>query len=165
MRLFSLPASVRLLALLLAGLFQLHATAAQGVQTGDIRGVVTDATGGVVPGATITFMSPALQGVRSATTDRQGGYIVRGLPPGTYTASYALTGFGTAERTIEVPLGAVVQVDVTLTAAQVTEQVNVVAQADSIVRQPQVSTNITKETVDVLPIGRTPFGKIGRAHV
>ena len=158
MRLFSPPASVPLLALLLVGLFQLHAAAAQGVQTGDIRGTVTDATGGVVPGATIAVTSAVLQGARSSTTDRQGGYIVRGLPPGTYTATYALTGFATTERTIEVPLGFVVQVNITLTAAPITEQVNVVAQADSILRQPQVSTNITKETVDMLPIGRTPFG-------
>ena len=44
------------------------------------------------------------------------------------------------------------------TAAPVTEQVTVVGEADSVVRQPQVSSNITKDTVDLLPIGRSPFG-------
>jgi len=131
---------------------------AQGVQTGDIRGVVTDGTGAVVPAVTITITSPSLQGARLTSTDRQGGYIVRGLPPGTYTAVFSLTGFATAERTIDVPLGSVVDVDVTLETAPVTEQVTVVGQAESAVRRPQVAVNITKDMVDLLPIGRSPFG-------
>jgi hypothetical protein len=131
---------------------------AQGVQTGDIRGVVTDGTGAVVPDVAITITSPSLQGARTTSTDRQGGYIFRGLPPGTYTAGFSFTGFAPAERTIDVPLGSVVDVDVTLATAQVTEQVTVVAEADSAVRQPQIAVNITKDVVDLLPIGRSPFG-------
>ncbi len=158
MGLFGCTALVLVGVLALAGLCPLDAAAAQGVQTGEVRGVVTDATGAVVPGVTVTVTSPALQGARSTTTDRQGGYIVRGLPPGTYTATFRLTGFATAERSIEVPLGSVVDVDISLTAAQVTEQVTVVGQGASVIQQPQVSVNITKEMVDLLPIGRTPFG-------
>ena len=131
---------------------------AQGVQTGDIRGMVNDGTGAVVPDVAITMTSPSLQGARITSTDRQGGYIFRGLPPGTYTAVFSFTGFAPAERTIEVPLGSVVDVDVTLATAQVTEQVTVVAEADSAVRQPQIAVNITKDVVDLLPIGRSPFG-------
>jgi hypothetical protein len=131
---------------------------AQGVQTGDIRGVVTDATGAVVPAVTITMTSPSLQGSRVTSTGSQGGYILRGLPPGTYTAVFSLGGFATTERTIDVPLGSVVDVDVTLATASVAEQVTVVGQAESVVRQPQVAVNITKDEVDLLPIGRSPFG-------
>jgi hypothetical protein len=149
-----LPAAALLLAL--AGSVRPGPALAQGVQTGEVRGVVTDATGAVVPGVTVTVLSPALQGERSTTTDRQGGYIVRGLPPGIYTATFSLTGFATAERSVEVPLGSVVDVDISLTAAQVTEQVTVVGQEASVIQQPQVSVNITKEMVDLLPIGRTP---------
>lgn len=144
--------------LVVAAFNQTGAAAAQGVQTGDIRGVITDGTGAVVPGVTITVTSPSLQGARVTSTDRQGGYILRGLPPGTYSAVFSLAGFATAERTIEVPLGSVVEVDVTLATAPVTEQVTVVAQAESVVRQPQVAVNITKDVVDLLPIGRSPFG-------
>jgi hypothetical protein len=156
----SMPGSVGarwILAIVLAVALPLRLDA-QGVQTGDIRGVVTDATGAVVPAVTISITSPSLQGTRVTSTDRQGGYILRGLPPGTYTAVFSLTGFATAERTIEVPLGSVVDVDVTLAAATVTEAVTVVAEAESAVRQPQVAVNITKDTVDLLPIGRSPFG-------
>ena len=139
-------------------LFAPSSARAQGIQTGDIRGVVTDGTGAVVPAVTITMASPALQGVRSTITDRQGGYIVRGLPPGSYTAIFMFPGFASVERTIEVPLGSLVEVDVTLAAAAVAEEVTVVGEAESVVRQPQVAGNLTKEMVDVLPIGRSPFG-------
>ena len=131
---------------------------AQGVQTGDIRGVVTDGTGAVVPAVTIVVTSPALQGARATSSDRQGGYILRGLPPGTYTAVFSLAGFATAERTIDVPLGSVVEVDITLATAPITEEVTVVGEGQSVVRQPQVAVNITKDMVDLLPIGRSPFG-------
>jgi carboxypeptidase family protein len=131
---------------------------AQGVQGGEIRGLVTDSTGAVAVGATVTLGSPAMQGDRSVTTDRQGAYIVRALPPGRYTATFALPGFTTVQRTIELSLGAAIDVSVTLAAGAVTEEVTVVGLIENAVRSPQVSVSMTKEMVDPLPIGRSPFG-------
>ena len=133
------------------------ARAGQGVQTGEIRGVLTDASGAVIPGVTVVVTSAVLQGARSVTTDAHGGYTLRGLPPGTYAASFSLSGFSPIERSVEVSLGSVADVDVTLTAAPITEEVVVVGQADSVVRQTQVSTTMTKDTLDLLPLGRTPY--------
>jgi hypothetical protein len=135
-----------------------HAVVAQGVQTGEMRGSVTDVTGGLVPGVTVEIASPVLQGTRSTTTDLQGGYIFRGLPPGTYAATFSLAGFTTVERMVEVPLGSVAEVSVTLTAGAVVERVTVVGQAESLIQQTQVGVNMTKDLIDVLPIGRTPYG-------
>jgi hypothetical protein len=50
--------------------------AAQGNPTGTISGHVADQAGLAVPGATVTAASPALQGVRTATTSENGDYIV-----------------------------------------------------------------------------------------
>ncbi|NOT24812.1 MAG: TonB-dependent receptor [Acidobacteria bacterium] len=150
--------SVILLVLLLTIPPSIRGTAAaQGVQTGEMRGVVTDASGAVVPGVTVVVTSAVLQGARSVTTDARGGYNFRGLPPGTYATSFSLLGFSSVERSVEVPLGSVADVDVALTAAPIAEEVLVVGQADSVVRQTQVSTTITKDTLDLLPLGRTPY--------
>ncbi|MBM3818725.1 MAG: hypothetical protein FJW14_06870 [Acidimicrobiia bacterium] len=142
----------------LAVILAAGAAAAQGIQTGEIKGVVTDTTGALVPEVTVTLVSPALQGVRSTSTDGQGAYVFRGLAPGTHEVSFMRAGFANAVRTIDLPLGSVVAIDVALAPGQVTEEVVVSGPVESAVQQTQVSVNITKDMVDLLPIGRTPFG-------
>src|SRR3954470_16259801 len=71
---------------------------AQGVQTGTITGTVKSADGLSLPGATVTATSPALQGQRSATTDVNGVYLIRGLPAGTYTVAFEMPSFTSAKK-------------------------------------------------------------------
>ena len=66
---------------------------AQGRQTGTLRGTAQDSTAAVLPGVTVTVTSDALQGSRTTVTDLNGNYEIIGLPPGQYTASFALQGF------------------------------------------------------------------------
>ncbi|HEY7514290.1 MAG TPA: carboxypeptidase-like regulatory domain-containing protein, partial [Vicinamibacteria bacterium] len=54
---------------------------AQGTQTGVITGIVKATDGAALPGVTVTLSSPALQGVRTITSDATGAYHFRGLPP------------------------------------------------------------------------------------
>src|SRR4030095_16665063 len=68
---------------------------AQGVQTGTIRGTVTDQQDLAVPGVTVTATSPALQGPRSTVTDKEGLFALRALPPGEYEVKFELSGFAT----------------------------------------------------------------------
>src|SRR5262245_46735899 len=67
--------------------------AAQGVQTGTIRGVVHDEQGLAVPGVTVSVASPALQTPRANVTDASGAYVFPNLPPGEYTVTFELSGF------------------------------------------------------------------------
>src|SRR5438132_10386100 len=64
-----------------------------------IVGQVTDESGGVLPGVTVTAASPALQ-VREvvAVTDGRGEYRLTPLPIGTYTLVFTLSGFQTVRR-------------------------------------------------------------------
>ena len=63
-----------------------------------ITGVVRDASGAVLPGVTVEAASPALiEKVRSTVTDAQGRYRIVDLRPGTYTVTFALTGFTTSK--------------------------------------------------------------------
>ena len=50
--------------------------------TGTIRGTVTDPTGAVVQGATVTVKQSETDLSRTATTDRNGSYVVLELPIG-----------------------------------------------------------------------------------
>ena len=101
---------------------------AQGVQTGTIRGLVKDQQDLAVPGVTVTATSPALQGPRSAVTDREGLYVFRALPPGNYQLDFELAGFATLMRNVAVPLGSVIETNVSMRAAGVAESVQVTAE-------------------------------------
>ena len=64
-----------------------------------ILGVVTDPSGAVVPGASVTITQPATGRTNMATTSSGGTYEVRYLFPGEYTVEASATGFGTERRT------------------------------------------------------------------
>src|SRR6187455_3311226 len=71
------------------------ANAGQGAASAaGIIGQITDGTGAILPGVTVTATSPALQ-VPSVTavTDAQGEYRLSPLPIGVYTVVYELAGF------------------------------------------------------------------------
>src|SRR5262245_44178944 len=119
----------RLILVTVASLFLAGTALAQGVQTGTLRGVVTDQQDRPVPGATVTVTSDALIGPRTTVSDAQGNYALTALPPGTYEMKVELAGFATAARSVVISLGLVVQQDATLRAGGVVERVEVVATA------------------------------------
>src|SRR5262245_25208179 len=131
---------------------------AQGVQTGTIRGTVHDEQGLAVPGVTVSVTSPALQTPRSAVTDTTGGYVFPNLPPGEYTVTFELSGFAQIKRTTTVPLGLVIEQNVTMKAAGVAESVQVVAEAPAPIATSVVGTNIKHEEIEQLATPRTLQG-------
>ncbi len=67
-------------------------------ELGSVKGYVTDESGGVLPGVSVTVSSPALMGVRTAVTDGEGFYRLLNLPPGEYLLTAELQGFSRAQR-------------------------------------------------------------------
>ena len=65
---------------------------------GRIAGVVTDESGAIVPGVTITAASPALIQPQTTTSGSDGNYRFPALPSGLYTITYTLQGFQTVRR-------------------------------------------------------------------
>src|SRR5690242_9325404 len=66
--------------------------------TAGIQGVVRDASGGTVAGATVEVSSPALLGSRKVQTDEGGNYRIAALPPGNYTMTVTAKGFRTSRQ-------------------------------------------------------------------
>src|SRR5262245_65398225 len=64
-----------------------------------IVGTARDASGAVLPGVTVEASSPALiEKTRSVVTNGVGQYSIEDLRPGTYTVTFALSGFTTVRR-------------------------------------------------------------------
>src|SRR6266852_8900497 len=64
-----------------------------------IVGTVKDASGAVLPGVTVEASSPALiEKTRSVVSNGVGQYSIENLRPGTYTVTFALTGFSSVKR-------------------------------------------------------------------
>jgi outer membrane receptor protein involved in Fe transport len=129
---------------------------AQGLQTGIITGTVTTDDGLALPGAEVTVTSPSLQGSRSATTDVNGNFVIRGLPPGDYEVIYALQGMATKTQRTVVALGRTTTLDAVMSVAAVTETVSVVAEASPVISNPAVAANYKATEINLLPSGRTP---------
>ena len=72
----------------------LPVSAAAQLTTADIVGRVTDSSGGILPGATVTIENVGTHDIRTAPTSGSGDYVFTLLPIGTYTVKIELQGFG-----------------------------------------------------------------------
>jgi carboxypeptidase family protein/TonB-dependent receptor-like protein len=139
---------------LLSALAVLIAAPAFAQTTATLIGSVTS-DGAPLPGATITISSPALQGVRTTASGPNGDYSFAALPPGRYDVTFELQGLSTVKQTVALRLAETTRADADLKVAKVAESITVTASAPSILETPQVSTSLTKEQIDALPVGRT----------
>ncbi|HLJ74172.1 MAG TPA: carboxypeptidase regulatory-like domain-containing protein, partial [Thermoanaerobaculia bacterium] len=129
---------------------------AQGVQTATLQGTVTDQSGGALPGVTVSVKSPALMGERTAVTTSSGAYLLPGLPPGNYSVTFTLAGMQDETVTKALPLGLTTVVDAKMRLASVAAAITVTANAPTVLENSTVGANIKADTVQALPIGRTP---------
>ena len=131
---------------------------AQGVQTGTLRGTVTDPSGKGVAAVEVILSSPDLQERMTTATDANGRYVFTRLPAGTYTAEFRARGSELTKRQVDVPLGGETAIDVRLQLT--TQEARVVVVAPEVATSI-VGTNLKYKEVDDLAMLRTPTS-IGR---
>jgi hypothetical protein len=131
--------------------------AGQAQTTGSIVGRVTDESGAVLPGVTVTATSPAMQVPEvTVTTDAQGDYRLAPLPIGTYQVQYTLPGFQTIRReNLRLTAGFVARVDVALKVGALEESITVSATPTIDVQSSGPTTVLTKETLEIVPSSRS----------
>ena len=132
--------------------------AAAFAQSSSIAGVVTDATGAVLPGVTVEATSPALiEGSRSVTTDGSGRYAIVELRPGTFTITFTLAGFASVKRDgIELGAGFAANVNAQLRVGGVEETITVSGESPVVDVQNVVKQSlISKDIIDAIPTGKS----------
>lgn len=147
------PATRRILQILLAGVF--FAAAGLHAQTfGEITGLVTDSSGAVMSGATITLTNVSTNGVRQAVSTGAGLYSFPSVPPGHYSLKTEAAGFKTAvSESFEIQVQQTVRLDVVLQVGQTSEKVEVAANVALLQAETAtLGTVIENETVTELPL-------------
>jgi hypothetical protein len=148
-----------LAAALALGLALPSSSAAQGggaSSTGTIQGRVSDTSGAVLPGVTVTATSPSMIGTQSQVTSENGSYRFPAVPPGVYELSFELAGFNTMKRGgVEISLGFTANVNAELAVATLQETVTVSGQSPVIdTTATRVQQNFKLEQLNTIPNGR-----------
>ncbi len=130
---------------------------AQERTTGTITGELKDASGGVLPGATVVITNPANGRIYTAVTDGAGMYRLD-VDPGTYTVRYEMSGFARQETPqVLVESGRVLALNATMKVGNMSEAVQVTAESAPLidVRGTMISHNVQAEEFDRLPKTRS----------
>ena len=128
----------------------------QGTQTASVTLDAIDSDKAPMAGVTVRLISPKLQGVRTGITDKDGRYVARLLPPGTYSIELIKEGFQTIKISQTIGIDQNFQPRVTMQKSAQTTVV-VTASASPAIDKTDVksATNYNMETIDRLPSGRT----------
>ena len=149
---------------LLVSAWLLPAAAAAQAVTGTILGLITDSTGAVMPGTTVTLTNTGTGLVRVVTTDSNGEFTAPSLPTGTYAVKAELSGFKTVTRP-DVPLGVDqrVRIDVKLEIGAVEESVTVTGASPLVqTSSSELGTTVGEEQIKTLPLNGRNFVNLTR---
>jgi hypothetical protein len=149
--------------LLVAGILALTAGTAHAQAIGSIFGKVTDQSGGVLPGVTVTVSGPSLQQPLTQTTAASGAYQFPSVPIGTFTVSFELSGFKKAVRQgVVIDTGFRAQIDMKLELGTITQELTVTAAAPVVdTKKTTTGSTFSKEIFENIPTARDPWQIIG----
>ena len=133
-------------------------TAAQQL-TGEIFGKVTDSSGAVLPGVTVTLTGPSLLQPLTATTSETGSYQFPRLSIGIYNVKFELAGFKTVVKEgIRVTVGFSANVSTQLGVSTVQETVTVTGESPIVdTKQTGTKQTFTLEQLQSIPSARDPW--------
>src|SRR5688572_27604589 len=142
-----------------AALTMIVPEAASAQATGSIFGKVTDASGGVLPGVTVTVSGPTLQQPLMQVTAGSGAYQFPVVPIGTFSVKFELTGFKTVTRpNIVVVTGQNVPLDMKLEVGAMSEELTVSAAAPVVdTKKTNSGATFSSEILEKIPTARDPW--------
>lgn len=132
------------------------------VTTATISGEVRDATGAVLPGASITIKNLETGMTRTLVSDEQGRYRAPNLPVGSYEIRAELAGFKAEVRSgIKLTVGREAAVDLVLEVGEITEMIQVAGEAPLVdTAKSEVSGLIDDKKIRDLPLNGRTFSQL-----
>ena len=126
---------------------------AQSGTSSAVSGSINDATGAVVPNATVKATDVSTGAARTARSTSAGRFLFAQVNPGTYRISVAAEGFGLAEsQPSTVAVGQTIAVNFTLKPAATSQTVEVTAQTGLLsLENPNTSTTLEAKAIEKLP--------------
>ena len=127
-----------------------------------VQGTISDATGAVLPGATVNVRNSGTDATVELVSDERGRYLAPVLQPGEYEIQVSLPGFQSVfRRGIRLAVGQNAVVDIKLDVGQVTNQVEVVADANPInLTSAAVSGLVNDKQIRDLPLNGRSFQQL-----
>src|SRR5262245_13921466 len=147
---------------LFVGLFTVLATTNVFAQktTGDISGTVTDSTGGVVPGGTVTAVCLTTNATRTSVTDAQGGFTMPELAVCVYRVQTELPGFKSVAREVQVAVNTVTKADFKLEVGAQSETITVQAASPLVEFTDKLNNNVDTERIQQIPLSGRDFNSL-----
>ena len=127
--------------------------------TASINGTITDTSGAAVSGASVTAVDQNTQVSTNTTSNEDGGFVLPGLPVGTYKVTVSKTGFSDYRATgIILHPATVSTVNVVMKPGEVTTSVSVEASAAQVeIATSEISNQVESAQVSTLPLNGRNF--------
>src|SRR5207237_9399728 len=118
-----------------------------------LRGAVTDPSGGVVPNVRVALDNKATGAHMTRTTDSSGEYSFLQIPPGQYTVTVTMTGFGTQSKGAELLVNQPATINFALSVQESKTTVEVSTEAQTInATDATIGNSVRNTTVQALPM-------------
>lgn len=137
-------------------LFSATSLSAQ-IITGEITGTVTDPSGAIVAGASVSAVCPDTNFKRDVTSGTVGEYRLSDMPACVYKVSVNAQGFKTTVRGVTVTVAQITKVDFQLQVGQKAETVMVEAAAPLVDYSPGINNDVDAQRIVDLPVNGRDF--------
>ncbi|HXG46951.1 MAG TPA: TonB-dependent receptor [Methylomirabilota bacterium] len=130
--------------------------------TARITGLVTDASGAVLPGVEVVVQNVATGLSRSLTSNERGRYVAADLPPGPYEITATMAGFDTLVRSgITLAVGDDIVINLGMQVGSITQQVTVTGEAPLVnTTTSGISGVVEERRITDLPLNGRDFGQL-----
>jgi Carboxypeptidase regulatory-like domain/TonB dependent receptor len=139
---FALRMSVLRVLCVVSGCIILAVSPAFGQAMAELAGTATDLTGAVLVGLQVTATNEESGVAKSTLTNEAGAYRLLNLQPGRYRIEASLTGFKTYTSTVELEVGRVTSLNISMQIGEITEKIQVEGQAATLETQSQAVSNL-----------------------
>ena len=133
------------------------------VTTADVVGTVSDSTGALLPGVTMTARNEATGNVETAVTDAGGNFQILRLPPGRYRLTTDLQGFKTVDSDVTLAIGDRFRLNLSLEVGSVEEHLTVTAQTPLLQTETaSVAVLVDERAMQDLPLNGRNFVRLAQ---